>query len=309
MTTSEPSFSVIVDVTNPGQFFACCGLLELANRLWPGVEGWFAQDESAFNILSSERSASLEGLLKELRSCEIVSLSKEEYKELKEIDAKRRRLRKEGQDLSTQEKDRYQKLGSKSREGTLTIGGSFGILLDWWQTGNDDIIVPKTWAGRQEIHKIARAAQDALAYIPNPEELFDYGCILRKPKEYCIKEADFEKAVEPFYFDARRFAHALDTGFSLDVQDAEAIAYPAVELLSLIGLQRFRPRVPATEEKGSKWTFEYSVWKRPLSVAVASAVASCAVSSGNRYRFQLLFRDDQKRYKAFDFAIPMGGMI
>ncbi len=24
--------------TNPGQFFACCGLLELADRLWPGAE-------------------------------------------------------------------------------------------------------------------------------------------------------------------------------------------------------------------------------------------------------------------------------
>ena len=32
---------VAVDPTNPGQFFACCGLLELANRLWPGAEGWF----------------------------------------------------------------------------------------------------------------------------------------------------------------------------------------------------------------------------------------------------------------------------
>jgi len=31
-----PSITVTVDVTNPGQFFACCGLLELADRLWPG---------------------------------------------------------------------------------------------------------------------------------------------------------------------------------------------------------------------------------------------------------------------------------
>ena len=30
------SFSVNVDPTNPGQFFACCGLLELADRLWQG---------------------------------------------------------------------------------------------------------------------------------------------------------------------------------------------------------------------------------------------------------------------------------
>lgn len=32
---------VDVDITNPGQFFGCCGLFELSERLWPGVEGRF----------------------------------------------------------------------------------------------------------------------------------------------------------------------------------------------------------------------------------------------------------------------------
>ena len=41
MSKPEPSIRVNVDVTNPGQFFACRGLLELADRLWPGAEGWF----------------------------------------------------------------------------------------------------------------------------------------------------------------------------------------------------------------------------------------------------------------------------
>ncbi|TWW08183.1 hypothetical protein E3A20_26890, partial [Planctomyces bekefii] len=31
--TVASSFWVNVDPTNPGQFFACCGLLELADRL------------------------------------------------------------------------------------------------------------------------------------------------------------------------------------------------------------------------------------------------------------------------------------
>ena len=39
-----------VDPTNPGQFFACCGLLELADRLWPGAEGWFAENGREFKI-------------------------------------------------------------------------------------------------------------------------------------------------------------------------------------------------------------------------------------------------------------------
>jgi len=38
MPHPEPNITVNVDVTNPGQFFAYCGLLELADRLWPCVE-------------------------------------------------------------------------------------------------------------------------------------------------------------------------------------------------------------------------------------------------------------------------------
>ncbi len=39
MSSENPSIRVNIDPTNPGQFFACCGLLELADRLWPGSEG------------------------------------------------------------------------------------------------------------------------------------------------------------------------------------------------------------------------------------------------------------------------------
>ena len=42
------SFALTVDPTNPGQFIACCGLLELAGRLRPGAEGWFAASATEF---------------------------------------------------------------------------------------------------------------------------------------------------------------------------------------------------------------------------------------------------------------------
>ena len=45
MSRPEPNITVNVEATNPGQFFACCGLLELADRLWPGAEGWFQEDK------------------------------------------------------------------------------------------------------------------------------------------------------------------------------------------------------------------------------------------------------------------------
>src|SRR5882672_10552493 len=47
MSNSDP-IRINVDLSNPGQFFACCGLLELADRMWPGAEAWF--DTTIFNL-------------------------------------------------------------------------------------------------------------------------------------------------------------------------------------------------------------------------------------------------------------------
>ena len=38
----QPTIPIDVDLRNPGQFFACCGLLELAHRVWGSESlGWF----------------------------------------------------------------------------------------------------------------------------------------------------------------------------------------------------------------------------------------------------------------------------
>jgi CRISPR-associated protein Csb3 len=302
MSDSAPSFYVRVDVTNPGQVIACCGLLELAHRLWPGAEGWF--DGARFNIRlpCSADHEGLNCLVKALSTCEITGLSEAERKEQEELKNRSRELRKRGEKIGAREKTRLKELDKQARTGTIRIGSPFNLLLDWWRA-SDETITPKTWAGRQEVHKIARAAQDALATVSDLTTLFEHGSVLYVPEEY-RSEKDREKKVEPFYFDARRFAHALDAGFSLDVQQMEAIAYPAVELLCLIGLQRFRPVIRASD-----WSFEYWVWAVPLEAPTAAAVFSGTVSLPQRqqYRFRLRFRDDKKRYRAFGFATAVGG--
>jgi CRISPR-associated protein Csx14 len=37
----DPDITINVDVRNPGQFLACCGLLETSSRLWSDSEAWF----------------------------------------------------------------------------------------------------------------------------------------------------------------------------------------------------------------------------------------------------------------------------
>lgn len=287
MTPRGLSFAVNVDLSNPGQAVACCGLLELSHRLWPGAEGWFGS--SSFHVAAplGEREGGLASLVSELAQCSISGLTGEQEQELKQLEQTKRQ-----ESLSEAEERRRKELGGLARKGRVMLGPPFGLPLDWWS----DEATPKTWAGRQELVRIARAAQRSLGTLePSQlESLLDYARVL-------LAEGD-NKKVEPFYFDARRFIHALDAGFSPDEQKMVTPAHPAVELLALVGLQRFRFHV------GLGRTLSYRPWPVPLTVAVAPA-AFCAVipMDASVYEFRLRFRDDRKRYKAFGIAHPRGG--
>jgi hypothetical protein len=69
--TNTADICVPADLSNPGQFFACCGLLELADRLWPSAAGWFdlGGPGTVFRI-ATRPDASLEDLLACARSVE-----------------------------------------------------------------------------------------------------------------------------------------------------------------------------------------------------------------------------------------------
>ncbi len=316
MTLPIPS-GIKVDVTNPGQFFACCGLLELAYRLWPGAQGWFDESQAFFNIQRPTGGpCTFRDILQELTRAGIDGeLSDEERHELANLESRKRELRKYKKSLPKDDEERRKLLGRREREGALSIGDRFRLRVGWWQEEGDD--VPKTFAGRQGVLRIAAAMLSKVGEATQNDRPLEYRCLLQAVKneppgandEHALRTRNSDSKVEPFYFDAKRFAHALDVGFSLDVQEktVRASAAPAAELFALIGLQRFRPRQSAK----SKWVFEYWTWPQPLCAPVAAAVACGAVAVPGRqgYRFRLKFRDDQKRYKAFGFAIPIGGEV
>jgi CRISPR-associated protein Csb3 len=303
MSETMSTITVNVDVTNPGQFFACCGLLELAHRLWPGAEGWFDLRTSQFAVRVAAGDSAAQQLIKEIVKCPIEGLTAAERQELDELGRRKRELKKVGRGLTEAEENRRSELGRLTREGHLVLE-RFQLTLDWWQEEG----TPATWAGKQEIHKIARAAQDGIegcvAEGRPLQDMLNWQLVLRTPSEY-RSEKGTDKKVEPFYFDARRYAHPLDEGFSLDVQGADTVANPATEFLCLVGLQRFRPK----RAEDSRWTFEYCAWGHALGVAQAAPAASGLgrVPPMRRFCFPLQFRDDRKRYKAFGFARPLGG--
>lgn len=201
MSTTIPSFSVNVDPTNPGQFFACCGLLELADRLWPGAEGWFASDGRRFHVACGEQT--LAEFIHAIATAPLVHLAPE---------------------------DPY--------SSPIRFGEPFRELdIDWWvydQTGARDL---KVWAGTMESFGIARAMQHAMQdNCFHSSDVLNIGMVVTNPDEPSKKKEPFY-----FDSRRSPNAHSLDVGFSVNDLGVTSIAHPAVELLCLVGLQVARP--------------------------------------------------------------------
>ena len=249
---------VRVDPANPGQFFACCGLLELADRLWSSAEGWF--EDSSFHLRTVDRSAqnpTLASLIAAIAQAP-----------LRAVDA------------------------NDETASPIQIETPFHLRLDWWndqRSGGDRL---KVWAGRMSSVRISRAMQHAIALqVRRDETLLDEGLVVYDPD-------DATKKVEPFYFDARRGSNArsLDIGFAPDAFGMTTLAYPAVELLCLIGIQRARPAPTA-----AKRVFHYFTWGVPLPPigAGCAAYGNLEVALDHAYEFEVGFRTDQRKHKAF----------
>lgn len=142
MKHPEPTIIVNVDVTNPGQFFACCGLLELADRLWPGAEGWFDDGDQKFLISAK---GSLGGLVEAIANAELTPVRR-----------------------------------SDPYSSPLVLGRPFEQLaIDWWETDMTGARDLKVWAGTMESFGIAEAMQNALKDQRfHDAGLFDVGMVV-----------------------------------------------------------------------------------------------------------------------------------
>jgi CRISPR-associated protein Csb3 len=327
---SESVFRLRVDPTNPGQFFACCGLLELADRLWGGAEGWFENDDGEFALGVPESGHDARELVTGFVDAGLSGdLTPVLQRERHELETRKRQLRKNGTELPQEEEQRRDDLGKLLRAGPISIGKPFHFVLDWWlnqrekgffsaiKVGDvltarqdeqeaDDDAIPKTWAGTQQVLRIAQAALVDTARAFETREPFDFKCVMRPVSDQFEDErAETGKRrgrkkgkdkVEPFYFDSRHGANALplDIGFSPNELGMESKAFPAVELLCLIGLQRCRPRLT-----DAPLVFEYFTWSVRLQAPVLSAAVSGFLGQRVGYRFENAYRTDQKKHSGY----------
>lgn len=294
----SPKFtSIFCDVNNPGHVLACCGLLELSHRLFPLSEGWFLNSRFNLSGYESDEAPDVVDLINRLSKCRIEGLTPEEQNLRECLEKENREKKNLKMKLDSRQEERRVELAKKARAGPLYLGEPFNFKLDWWVP--DDALM-KTWAGRQELQRIVKAMQAAIIEIKEADRALDFGSPLREASGESKSGSRKKqvKKVEPFYFDARRVTNRLDMGFSFDALEVESVSYPLVELLSLIGLQRFRPK------KASRDEFEYALWDHPMGVASASSIFSTTFyfPGSLTYKFTLKYRDGQGRYKGFSFS-------
>ncbi len=265
MNDKQPNIKIAVDLTNPGQFFACCGLLELADRLWPGTKGWF---DSAYFCITCPDGGSIRLLLQAItRSTISNTMSGSQSARLDDLSA----MSKKQREVTPGLEDEKKALESLRREAPIVLKGPIAFCIDWYRDESSGGSRFKTWAGQQSVLDIARAMHRGMADAHSGSDLSLWNNV--------------RGIGLPFNFDSDLGGQgsALDIGFSFDplagseTTRIQGTCRPALELLCFIGLQRFRPR-----EIPRKNRFIYATWNIPLLPSVASAVACGAVKIGDQ---------------------------
>jgi len=267
MSDDAPTFSVQVDVTNPGQFFACCGLLEIAHRVWGSgatsdpirpVEGWFEGDQFHVTCPSGKDGSSLS---------ELVRVGTECAADLVELD------------------------GCDRKIAPVHLPAPLDLRLDWWLGAKNSATRFKTWAANatslQMYAKWSTPLKERLADVVNdPRRVLNVSALIQGS----------------YGFDSSLGWNALDIGFSLNRHDGlkRLPLRPAVELFGAIGLQRFRP--PYDQEGDF---VEYRTWRIPLSAMVAAPIVSGAVTYPFSTRFRSRFVK-RGSFKGLDSATRIG---
>ncbi len=284
---TAPNFTIPVNLANPGQFFACCGLLELADRLWPGTEGWFQADRfylrSPQAVVFAELTEALCGLQVDNT---MTPAQRERYILLKSMSSAQLKAQAA---LEAEKK----KLESLRREEPILLVGQTPMRIDWFRDDDAGGTRFKTWAGQQSVLDILTDMHLGLSQIPEFSETSLW--------------SSAAGIGLPFNFDSDLGAQGspLDIGFSFDplastkTTRIELSCKPGLEFLSFVGLQRFRPL-----ELSDGKRFLYSAWNQPLPPVVAAAATCQAVplSDTQIYEFRLLYRT--KYLKSFLPAQP-----
>lgn len=249
---------VPVDLLNPGQVFACLGLMEAAEILSGPCEARFEADGREtyghFRLGVPGEATPVRGVLEFLRRAEARALS-----------PRRSKVRAKEPGVVTEERD-DSFFPSKAPDApaalpTRLTNGTSSIPITHWADGSSRDNV-KFWAGAGGYSGAALTRDVLMAVASLDDETW------RKAFEAPF---DIEAPMSSsFRFDWRRDYVPLDLGFSLNRHGSiRAVGFPLVELLAAIGLEHARP---TRASRRDKLHYRYAVWTTALPTCLARCV-------------------------------------
>lgn len=261
-----------VDITNPGQVFACLGFLEAADILLGDAEGGFDWSNEAavkFRLRARGGGNPVKAVLEFLAVADVRSLAPAGSPQSTEKWQVKTNLLKIGEPFPYPEPS-----SPATLPAILTAENMPLIQIDHWgdATRRDNV---KFWAGAGG-YPGAALARDALALV-------------RERIQEAIDEPFSLSAMQSssFRFDWRRDYIPIDVGFSPNAHGAlEMVGYPLVEILAAIGLTNARP------ERLEKLAYRYAVIEarenRPLfAPSLLRAALGCADLPFSRRTFRI----------------------
>jgi hypothetical protein len=285
---SNPNIRIPVDLTNPGQFFACCGLLELASRIDENSLGWF--DGSKYCI-----STCADDFLDEFFRCTV-----EVNTSYQAVDTD------DGEDEHEEDGDDHH----RGRIYPMRLGPPFHLLLNWWTDDEAQGQKLKLWTAGQRVtdlllghhkkkKKKAKGKPDETIRVYTPSTREHFADVVKKYPDDWLRKAVPIDSPAAFSFDSRLSRNnALDLGHFTH----STLAFsPAIDVLCLVGFQRFRPEMIEVWNRN-----RYCTWTEPLPVLVAPMAALGMFPSfvSQYFEFPVKARDSQGRFKLFGHAQP-----
>jgi CRISPR-associated protein Csb3 len=247
-----------VDLCNPGQVFACLGLMEASEILCGPCEGRFtyagSETRTTFEMTSLGGSDPVETVMAFLKDCDVVAFAPRDS----DLTASNWGITTEpsvGNCFPAPTPASAATLPLRLRKGGLEI--PIEHWLDGGHCGRDNV---KFWAGSQG--KPGAAFASELVAGASHAIAENLSAVLIRPFDCCCPMSG------SFRFDWRRDYIPLDAGFSMNAHKSTMtmVGYPLVELLAAIGLQNARPA------RIDKLAYKYHVSQTILPLSLARAL-------------------------------------
>lgn len=263
--------SIPVNLSNPGQVFACMGFLEVAEVLLGEAAGgfiWDAGPDARFDLRAGGTDRPVEAVLKFLVEAEIQRLGPNGYADPPPPTRSGTEKKKETKQAAREEAN------ESTDDGPLCLVEEFPapepdpLSLPLRLKRNDRVVHVSHWcdASSRNSFKLFAGQQRSAAIAR--QMLHGVRRLWHKCKEELLSDPlgpTLPLGGSSFKFDARKAWTSIEAGYSPDEQRHDVEASPVVEILAPIGLEHARPDEFETRE------VRYGVWKGWLPPMLARA--------------------------------------